>query len=84
MLGEQDLSTCLRGRALDLASVYRQLVIADESLQRSYLSGYDPSGGSAKLFQQVALPFGSRSAVNAFIGVPGFYSGLGLGFSSFL
>ena len=58
MLGEQDLSTCLRGRALDLASVYRQLVIADESLQRSYLSGYDPSGGSAKLFSKWLYPLG--------------------------
>ena len=28
---------------------------------------YDSSSGSAKFFQQVALPFGSRSAVNAFI-----------------
>ena len=52
---------------MDLASAYRQLAIADESLQHSYLSVYDPSSGSAKLFQQVALPFGSRSAVNAFI-----------------
>ena len=66
-LEAQGLDTCLRGRSLDLASAYRQLAIADESLQHSYLSVYDPSSGSAKLFQQVALPFGSRSAVNAFI-----------------
>ena len=66
-LVDQGRSSCLKGRSLDLASAYRQLAIADESLQHSYLSVYDPESGSAKLFQQVALPFGSRSAVNAFI-----------------
>ena len=57
-LEEQGLDTCLKGRSLDLASAYRQLAIADESLQHSYLSVYDPSSGSAKLFQQVALSSG--------------------------
>lgn len=66
-LSERGLPTGLLGRSLDLASAYRQLAIADESLQHSFLSVYDPSSGSAVLFQQVALPFGSRSAVNAFI-----------------
>ncbi|CAK9057508.1 unnamed protein product, partial [Durusdinium trenchii] len=66
-LVDQGRPSCLKGRSLDLASAYRQLAIADESLQHSFLSVYDPEGGSAKLFQQVALPFGSRSAVNAFI-----------------
>eukprot|EP00435_Cladocopium_sp_Y103_P013179 s2353_g3.t1 len=61
------LSTCLLGRSLDLASAYRQLAIADGSLQHSYLSVFDPVGQTSALFQQVALPFGSRSAVNAFI-----------------
>eukprot|EP00435_Cladocopium_sp_Y103_P035488 s3870_g9.t1 len=60
-------STSLLGRSLDLASAYRQLAIADGSLQHSYLSVFDPTSGSSALFQQVALPFGSRSAVNAFI-----------------
>ena len=60
-------STKLLGRSLDLASAYRQLAIADESLQHSYLSVFDPGVSEAALFQQVALPFGSRSAVNAFI-----------------
>ena len=66
-LGACGLPTSLLGRSLDLASAYRQLAIADTSLQHSYLSVYDPTSGSAKLFQQVALPCGSRSAVNAFI-----------------
>ena len=59
--------TTLKGRSLDLASAYRQLAIADESLAHAYLSVFDPVKKEAALFQQVALPFGSRSAVNAFI-----------------
>ena len=66
-LEAQGRPTSLLGRSLDLASAYRQLAIADESLQHSYLSVYNPTSGSAMLFQQVLLPFGSRSAVNAFI-----------------
>ena len=37
------------------------------SLQHSFLSVFDPIKGEAALVQQVALPFGSRAAVNAFI-----------------
>ena len=60
-------STELLGRSLDLASAYRQLVVVDDSRKHSFLSVYNPSEGGASLFQQVALPFGSRTAVNAFI-----------------
>jgi len=60
-------STKLVGRSLDLASAYRQLAISDESLPHSYLSVFDPVESRAALFQQIALPFGSRTAVNAFI-----------------
>ena len=60
-------STKLVGRSLDLASAYRQLAISDESLSHSYLSVFDPVESKAALFQQIALPFGSRTAVNAFI-----------------
>ena len=66
-LSSMGRSTCLQGRALDLASAYRQLAIADESSKHSYLSVYSPSSKKAELFRQVALPFGSRTAVNAFI-----------------
>eukprot|EP00435_Cladocopium_sp_Y103_P065975 s975_g28.t1 len=59
--------TDLRGRALDLASAYRQLVISDSSRKHAFLSAFSPSSGRAELFQQIALPFGSRTAVNAFI-----------------
>ena len=66
-LADNGRSTELIGRSLDLASAYRQLAIADDSLCHAYLSVYDPEKESASLFQQVALPFGSRTAVNAFI-----------------
>jgi hypothetical protein len=60
-------ATKLVGRSLDLASAYRQLAVSDDSACHAFLSVYDPQRQSAALFQQVALPFGSRTAVNAFI-----------------
>ena len=60
-------ATKLVGRSLDLASAYRQLAVSDDSVCHAFLSVYDPQRQSAALFQQVALPFGSRTAVNAFI-----------------
>lgn len=60
-------STQLLGRALDLASAYRQIPICDDSLRFAYLSVYCPKSQKAELFQQLALPFGSRAAVNALI-----------------
>ena len=66
-LADQGRSTELLGRSLDLASAYRQLAIADDSRRHAFLSVYNPTSKSAELFQQVALPFGSRTAVNAFI-----------------
>ena len=59
--------TALLGRSLDLASAYRQLAIADDSRCHAFLSVFSPEAKEAMLFQQVALPFGSRTAVNAFI-----------------
>ena len=66
-LAEQGKPTTLLGRSLDLASAYRQLAIADSSRKHAFLSVYNPASSSAELFQQLALPFGSRTAVNAFI-----------------
>ena len=60
-------STEILGRSLDLASAYRQLAISAESMKHAFLSVYSPSSKRAELFRQVALPFGSRTAVNAFI-----------------
>ena len=60
-------STSLMGRSLDLASAYRQLAISDDSSKHSFLSVFSPASKKAELFRQIALPFGSRTAVNAFI-----------------
>ena len=60
-------STELQGRALDLSSAYRQLPIKDDSRKFGFLAIYNPETQSSSLFQQVALPFGSKSAVHAFI-----------------
>ena len=60
-------STELQGRALDLSSAYRQLPIKDDSRKFAFLAIYNPETKSSSLFQQVALPFGSKSAVHAFI-----------------
>ena len=54
-------------RSLDLSSAYRQLSVSAESSDYSYISVYDPHSGAATLYRQVALPFGSKAAVNAFI-----------------
>ena len=54
-------------RSLDLSSAYRQLTISEESKGFSFISVFSPVSGRAELFRQVALPFGSKAAVNAFI-----------------
>ena len=59
--------TSLRGRFLDLASAYRQLAVSGDSAKHAFLSVFSPVTKRAELFRQVALPFGSRTAVNAFI-----------------
>ena len=59
--------TELLGRSLDLASAYRQLAISQDSQKHSFLSVYSPISKRAELFKQIGLPFGSRTAVNAFI-----------------
>ena len=60
-------SSSLVRRSRDLASAYRQLAISEESYEFAYLSIYNPLKNEAALFRQVALPFGSVTAVNAFI-----------------
>ena len=66
-LNDNGRSSELVGRALDLASAYRQLAVAEDSYDFAFLSIFDPSKGEAALHRQVALPFGSVTAVNAFI-----------------
>ena len=66
-LREKGRSCELVGRSMDLASAYRQLAVAESSYEFAYLSIFDPVSRSAALYKQVALPFGSVTAVNAFI-----------------
>ena len=54
-------------RSLDLSSAYRQLSVSSDSSNHSYISVYNPHSDEAALYRQVALPFGSKAAVNAFI-----------------
>jgi len=68
----QALAKCGKGtelvaRSLDLTSAYRQLCIEPASFKYAYVSVFDPTTCAAAPFQQIALPFGSRTAVNAFI-----------------
>lgn len=60
-------SSMIHGRSLDLSSAYRQLTIAERSHKYSFVAVYSPDSGKAELFKQIALPFGSKAAVNAFI-----------------
>ena len=66
-LRDSGRSSQLVGRALDLASAYRQLAVAEDSYDFAFLSIFNPDRGEAALYRQVALPFGSVTAVNAFI-----------------
>ncbi|CAE7783991.1 pol [Symbiodinium sp. CCMP2592] len=59
----------LYGKTADLKGAYRQLVVSDTSLDFSYLAVYDPAEEKPKLFQQLAVPFGSTKAVYFFLRV---------------
>ena len=49
---------------------YKQVPLSDEAFDLdSYLAVYDPSAGSAKIFKQSVLPFGSIAWVTAFLRV---------------
>ena len=60
-----DKSTAVVARSLRVA--YRELCVAESSRAFSYIAVFDPTLGRPAIFRQVCLPFGSRSAVNAFI-----------------
>ncbi|CAE7790755.1 pol [Symbiodinium sp. CCMP2592] len=59
----------LYGKTADLKGAYRQLAVSDTSLDFSYLAVYDPAEEKPKLFQQLAVPFGSTKAVYFFLRV---------------
>lgn len=66
-LQQHGRSSELCARSLDLTSAYRPLCVSLESSNFAYLAVFDPTQCGAALFRQVALPFGRRTAVNAFI-----------------
>ena len=76
-LKDNGRSSQLVGRALDLASAYRQLAVAEDSYDFAFLSIFNPTNGEAALYRQVALPFGSVRAVNAFIRCSRFFLAVG-------
>ena len=66
---KKDRDGLLFGNTADLKSAYRQLALSDDSLVYSYLAVYDPKENRAKLFRQLAVPFGSTKAVYSFLRV---------------
>ena len=66
---KKDRDGLLFGKTADLKSAYRQLALSDDSLVYSYLAVYDPKENRAKLFRQLAVPFGSTKAVYSFLRV---------------
>ena len=60
----------LVGKCWDLSDAYKQGPLSDEAFDLdSFLAVYDPSSGSAKIFRQSVLPFGSTASVTAFLRV---------------
>ena len=57
----------LQSRSFDLSAAYRQLCVSESSKPFSYTAVYNPKTEQCDVFQQICLPFGSKSAVNAFI-----------------
>ena len=59
--------TQVLARSFDLSAAYRQLCISPSSYKFAHICVFDPATSTPRVFRQVCLPFGSRSAVNAFI-----------------
>lgn len=66
-LASHGKGTSISTRSLDLSSAYRQLTVSESSQKFAYICVFSPTSKRGELFKQVALPFGSKSAVNAFI-----------------
>ncbi len=58
--------TKLLGRTLDLRAAYRQLGVASESGWAAVVAVYCPGQARARLFRQLALPFGASASVWSF------------------
>ena len=57
----------LLARSFDLSAAYRQLCLAPSSYTFSHICVFNPVSHEPRVFRQVWLPFGCRSAVNAVI-----------------
>lgn len=66
-LHREGRSSEILARSFDLSAAYRQLCVSAASRPFSYICVYNPFDDRADVFSQVCLPFGSRTAVNAFI-----------------
>ena len=66
-LSSRGRCTKLLARSFDLCAAYRQLCVAPSSYTCSHISVYDPVSCEPRVFRQVCLPFGFRSAANACI-----------------
>ena len=69
-IGSIEANDDLVGKCWDLSDACKQVPLSDEAFDLdSYLAVYDPSTGSAKIFKQSILPFGSIASVTAFLRV---------------
>ena len=66
-LGEGGNETNIVARSLDLSSAYRQLTVAESSKDYAHIAVFDPHQRRPVVYRQVAMPFGSKAAVNGFI-----------------
>ena len=66
-LGEGGNDTNIVARSLDLSSAYRQLTVAESSKDYAHIAVFDPHQKKPVVYRQVAMPFGSKAAVNGFI-----------------
>ena len=57
----------VKGRSFDLKSAYKQLAIAESSLQFAYVTIYNPYKKKAEVYQLLATPFGATRSVYSFL-----------------
>ena len=57
----------LRGRTYDLKSAYKQLAVAQSSLDFAYVVVFNPHSRQPEIFQLLAAPFGATRSVYSFL-----------------
>ena len=57
----------IKGRSFDLKSAYKQLAIAESSLQFAFVAVYNPYKRKAEVYQLLATPFGATRSVCSFL-----------------